>query len=216
MIKAVIFDLDGVIINSEEAHVTAEKTVLAKYDLVIEDHDWSTFKGKTAAGMFQGIVEKYGVQHVSAEELVAEKEKLLSLIVSEAALFTGFQELIAALRSIYKIGLTTSSSEPLQEAIFNKFALHPWFDAVVHAGMVTKGKPHPEPYLLTMHKLGVQPADCIVIEDADNGVTSAKKAGATVIAVTHSLPKEALAHADYVVDSLQEVGECVERIRQDY
>ena len=77
--------------------------------------------------------------------------------------------------------------------------------------MVSKGKPDPEPYSLTISKLRLNPEDCIVIEDSDNGILSAKRAGAKVIAVTHSFGREKLKEADYIVDSLLEVKQLLEK-----
>lgn len=212
MIKAVIFDLDGVIVDSEIAHALAEKKVLAAYGLVIDEGDWNGFKGKKLNVMMQEIIDKYRIKDVSLEQLIADKQKYNFEVIDQSVLFTDFQELIGSIQSDYAIGLATSSTALFQAAIFDKFNLHSYFRAVVNAEMVSHGKPHPEPYQLAMRKLGVEPLEVVIIEDAPAGIESGKAAGAKVVAVTHSLPSSYLRSADYVVDSLLEVKDILKRL----
>ncbi len=212
--KAIIFDMDGVIIDSEPTHVRAEKEVFEKFNIPVQPEDWFLLKGKTDLGAFGTILEKYGIKEYTAQQLADEKMRIYpALAAGSLKLFDGFPELIAYIRPRYKTGLATSSQAMLQEAVFRQFSLQQYFDAVVNAEMVKKGKPDPEPYLLAMQKLGAAPLDSLVLEDADNGILSAKRAGARVIAVTHTLSRERLekAHPDYIVNSLQEILELLQK-----
>ncbi len=211
--KAVIFDMDGVIVDSEHLHVLAEKEVLARHKINITEDDLYPLKGKTSSDIFFSILSKHNVKHVTPEQLAEEKTALyIKSAPQEIQLFEGFMDLLTHLHQKYKIALTTSSNKQLQKLVFDKFNLYHLFEVVVTGDLVKNGKPHPEPYLLTIQKLGINPAEAIVIEDSDTGVTSAKNAGIKTIAVTHTFPKERLQHADFVVESLHKVKEVIEII----
>ena len=206
-IKAVIFDMDGVIIDSEPIHVLAERAVIEKYGIFADQKDWESFKGKTAVKIFSEVINKYKVQGVSAGQMADEKlTKYLELFNSfDIKLFDGCMDTLEYLQHKYLVALTTSSHYKLQQAVFKKFKLGKYFKVVVTGDMVTKGKPDPEPYLLTVSKLGLKPVDCLVIEDSDNGVTSAKLAGIRTIAITNTFSRERLCQAEVIIDSLTHI-----------
>ena len=120
----------------------------------------------------------------------------------ELELFEGFVELADFLKPRCQMALATSNSSEVQKAVFNKFKLHKYFASIVTSEDVLVGKPHPEAYLTAFERLGLRPGECVVVEDSVNGVKSAKAAGASVIAVTHSFPRKALREADFVVENL--------------
>lgn len=205
-IKAVIFDMDGVIVDSESLSVASEKAVLNKHGIVIDESDWGTFKGKTTSAIFSYVIKKYHVENVTVEQMINEKFfQYMEMFDKEISIFPQFQELINYLRPKYKIALTTSSVKEMKDRILEKFDLEKYFDVIVTGDMVSNGKPHPEPYLLTLNKLGLQGSECVVVEDSDNGITSAKEAGIKTIAVTHTFPEEKLSHADFIVDGLRDI-----------
>jgi HAD superfamily hydrolase (TIGR01509 family) len=107
-----------------------------------------------------------------------------------------------------KLGLTTSALLENQQRAFDMFDLWPFFSTIVTGQDIVHGKPHPEPYLKTAEKLGVAPANALVIEDSVHGVRSGKAAGCRVAAITTSFPRERLleVEADYVVDSYAELN----------
>jgi HAD superfamily hydrolase (TIGR01509 family) len=123
-------------------------------------------------------------------------------------LIPGSREFIQkAHKKDFKLGLTTSALQENQQRIFENFNLSPYFSTIITGEDIINGKPHPEPYLKTAEKLGVAPANALVIEDSLNGVRSGKAAGCRVIAITTSFPRERLMElqADYVVDSFAEL-----------
>lgn len=204
-IKAVIFDMDGVVINSEPLHQKSENIVYQRHGINLDPSDWDTFRGRTAKDMFKYIQEKYNVtfsMDVFNKEIIDEYQKLAK---ENLKVFEGFFELIEFLKPKYRLALATSAREKNQEFAFNECGLENIFEVVINSSHITKGKPHPEPYLITIKKLGLKPEECMVIEDAVNGVESAKAAGALTVAITSSFPKEKLTQADYIVDSLLEI-----------
>jgi len=205
-IKAVIFDMDGVIIDSEEIHVRSEKALYEKYNLKIEKEDWNYVKGRNAQDSHSYILQKNNRKDLNVADLISENIKIYQeMAKNNIKLFSGFKELINFVNKNFKLALTTSSNKLNQQFAFNIFNLHNFFDIVVTGDMVTCGKPHPEPYQKTIAKLNVPASQCIVIEDTANGVMSARAAGAKTIAVTHTFPTHKLEMADFVVNNLHTV-----------
>ena len=133
---------------------------------------------------------------------------LYKAMLDQMRLIPGSREFIQkAHKKGFKLGLTTSALQENQQRIFEMFDLSPFFSAIITSQDIINGKPHPEPYLKTAEKLGVAPANALVIEDSVNGVRSGKAAGCRVVAITTSFPRERLTElqADYVVDSFAEL-----------
>lgn len=122
----------------------------------------------------------------------------------------GVLDFIKKCRGRYKkLALTTSARLEVKELVFNKFNLNNYFDAIVTREKVENGKPHPEPFLKTVDKIGIPAENCLVIEDSDNGIVSAKKAGCVTVGITTYFDKKKLKSvgADYIVDSFAELSE---------
>ncbi|MBI3633914.1 MAG: HAD family phosphatase [Candidatus Vogelbacteria bacterium] len=206
-IKAVIFDMDGVIVDSEIIHVMAENYVLNKYNIYPTEAEWQSFKGKTSADIFAHIIVEHNIEGASAEDMAFEKiDKFVEMILAaDVKLFSGFTDLINHLVGRYHLALVTSSHARIQKAIFGRFNLQDFFPVVVTGDMVSKGKPDPEPYSMAISKIDAPASSCAAIEDSVNGILSAKGAGANVLAVTHTFKKDRLFQADWIVDSLKEI-----------
>ena len=208
-IEAIIFDMDGVIVDSEPLQVEADQWVCETNGIVLEGADLSRFKGKPNRDTFAYIINTFTDGSLSVSDLVDQKRKRYVEISRERlALVPGSEEFLASVRKkISKIALATSSNRMIQKFTFDKFDLHRYFDTVTTGDEVTNGKPHPEPYLLTLKKLQISPERVYVIEDSGNGVLSAKAAGCKVIGITTSFSREFLLEngADMVVDSFEEM-----------
>ncbi len=209
MADAIIFDMDGVITDSEPLQVEADQWVCEMNGIVVKGADLSHFKGKPNRDTFAYIINTFTDGSLSVSDLVDQKRKRYMEISRERlTLVPGSRKFLAyARKKIPKIALATSSNRMIQKFTFDKFNLHRYFDVVTTGDEVTNGKPHPEPYLLTLKKLQVLPKGVYVVEDSGNGVLSAKAAGCQVIGITTSFPKEILFEkgADFVVDSFEEM-----------
>lgn len=209
-IKAIIFDMDGVIVDSEPLHMESEKITLSDFQIEAPHSEWDHFKGKTDRDMFGYIVNNFTDGTVSVTELMAHRVKIyLQIAPKRLRMIPGALSFVKKIKqSDKKLALTTSSLKEPQGMAFDKFRLYPYFDIIVTGDEITKGKPDPEPYLKTVKKLGVPAKHCLVIEDSTNGIISAKAAGCIAVGITTSFPKERLqqAGADYVVDSFKELS----------
>lgn len=208
-IQAIIFDMDGVIIDSEALHIEAEKQTLKDHSIIIPDSEWQRFKGTTYEWMYQYIIDHFTDGSITAEKLVKHTEYIyLKTAAKKLKLIPGAKEYLKIIKKTdKKVALTTSSKKRLQTLAFDKFHLHPYFDVVVTGDNIKNGKPHPEPYLKTIEKLGIPGSHCVVIEDSKNGIISAKTAGCIVVGITTSFPKNDLlkAGADYTINTFAEL-----------
>lgn len=206
-IQAVIFDMDGVIVNSEPLHLEAEKTILQNHGIEAPWEQWDMFAGVADAKIFQYIVEHFSDGRYSAEQLLAAKYPIfLKLLAEKLEPIPGAIDFIHWCRSRFpKLALTTSSIKPVQELIFQRFALTPFFDVIVTEEWIQHCKPHPEPYLKTVHALQLSARNCLVVEDSLNGIQSAKGAGCYVAGITTTFPADQLreAGADVVFDRFE-------------
>ncbi len=206
--KSFIFDMDGVLIDSEHLHREAERTACDFYGMTIPAAEWSSFRGKKYPEIFAHVITNYATQPVVLDDLLALKQRhYLEAAAEKLGLIAGAREFLEYVRGVIpRVGLATSSGPLTQSFAFSKFGLAHYFDAISTGNEVKLGKPDPEIYRLTMDRLGAVPEHTYVIEDSDNGVIAAKAAGAKVIAITTSLPEDALyaVGADHVIHSFEE------------
>ena len=191
MIKAVIFDQDGVVLDSERIHFKSERLVLKNNNLSLSKGDHKKMKGIRGGEIFAFALNKNNVGG-NVQDLLEEKRKIWkNLAKNGLKIFPCFYELVENLKKHYRLAITTSSgirSRNLVKKLFPK--QKGIFEVEITADDVSKGKPNPEPYLITAKKLCLNPNECVVIEDSLNGIKSAKSAGMKVIAVTNTFTKK--------------------------
>ncbi|EKE11012.1 MAG: HAD family hydrolase [uncultured bacterium] len=210
-IKALIFDMDGVIVNSEPIHEKAEAETCREFGMEVPKKEWDGFRGKKLEDIFLYVSQKYGTGKEPIEQMIECKISLyLSYALKDMQLIDGVYEFLEKLKNSqkYRYALTTSGRKVQQDKILAKFNLDSFFEIMVTADNVNNGKPHPEPYLITVEKLNEQPSECLVIEDSDNGILSAKSAGCQACGITTTFIKERLESvgADRVVSSFSELS----------
>ncbi len=209
-LRAVIFDMDGVIVDSERLHLQANVEVLARngIDLTPDEVINLTF-GKRALDHFRDIVEIYGTGSEDIESWVVWKtNRYFELAETKLDLISGFREFFDVCRSLeYEIALVTSGTSDVQYPVLDRFGLRDIFDVSVMGDEVKRAKPDPEPYLLATSRLEIDPSHCIVFEDSDSGIRSAKAAGCRVAGIANTMSRERLleAGADLVIDGFAEL-----------
>ena len=217
MFRAVIFDFDGVITDSEVLHFRSFNQVLAFYEYRIsKEQYYRDYLGLTDADLFKALVDE-GALEVDQQQLEAllEKKKVVfkKLASSEGSIITGVREFLDMLRkNDIAIGIYSGALAAEIELILNDAELRDYFEVIVAADHVTEGKPDPEGFLLAMDELNkkrsdaILPRECIVVEDAHWGLEGAKVAGMHTIAVTNSYHADDLAMSEMVVDNLSELS----------
>jgi beta-phosphoglucomutase len=186
MLKAIIFDLDGTLIDSEHFYFECWNEILAEWDASLTFDDWvDNYAGTPVHTNAQRLIEKYGIT-TPFDELVERREKLTveRFKTTDVNLMPFALEI---LNFFYNKGLTmaivTSSLRRDVEAIFERNGLNHFFKLIITRSDVVNGKPHPEGYELCCQRLELPKNECIVFEDTVNGTKSAKAAGLVCYAI---------------------------------
>ncbi len=191
--KALVFDMDGVLVNSEPMHAHAERITCASYGIDVKASFWKQCQGKMAREIFTLILEHQPSVPISVDELVAYKKSIFETKLKRTiAPIPGALLFVSEVRALFpRIALATSSDRATQQAFFARFHLDHAFDVITTGSDVRHVKPNPEAYMLTASKLGLAPAECLVIEDSPIGISAARAAGCAVIGIaTGTLPHE--------------------------
>jgi len=209
-IKAVIFDLDGLIIDSEPLHRRSFNEILKPFHVHISLEDWRNIVGHTLEEAAKRFISQYNLP-VSADELSKQKITEYKSSLEELELRPGIIELLDLLDS--KIAVTTQSRLKTLTRILKKFNLNKRFDVIVSSKELGIPKPAPDSYLHTAKQLGIDVEHCLVLEDSITGVTAAKAAGMKCFAI----PCAETAHQDFSIaderlDSLSEVYPLISKI----
>jgi|TARA_B100001971_G_scaffold9107_1_gene7477 beta-phosphoglucomutase family hydrolase len=207
MVKAVIFDMDGVIIDSEGLDMEVKQALLKEFKLKISKKKIIEKTGETARDFF-AYVNKLNNTNFDVEMLIERKMSLQRKIFRDKLrLFPYVKEFLRELKkNKVKIALASSSRMEKIEFVLNLLRLRGKFDVIVSADDVKKGKPNPEIFLKAAKRLRIKPKDCVVIEDSVHGVRAAKGAGMHCIGITNTFSRDKLKEADLVVESLREVS----------
>ncbi|HJZ39084.1 MAG TPA: HAD family phosphatase [Bacteroidales bacterium] len=206
--QTIIFDLDGVIINSEELHARAKRMTLNKYGIPYPETIFDDFKGRPDLDFWSYVMHELSDGTCSAAALDAYKRTVYFSISDELSLIPGVSEFIAITRKQFvRMGLVSSATLSDFSFAERKFAIRKWFDIIVLGEDTEQHKPHPEPYLKALSLLGPTPFPAVVIEDSPNGIRSAKAAGCHVFGITTSFTADELktAGADRVVAGFPEI-----------
>ena len=217
MLKAVIFDFDGVITDSEILHLRAFNKVLAKFNLEIDKKNYYTkYLGYTDADCFKQLIADglLDVDRRQIPELIERKNQVFEKLArTEGKTIEGVREFLNMLAQ-NNIPMAICSGALLTEIelLLEDARLRHFFAVIVSAEHVKKGKPHPDGFLLTLKKLNkgnditIKADQCVVIEDSLWGLQAAKAAGMHSIAVTNSYDAEQLHLADKIVDKLSDLS----------
>jgi HAD superfamily hydrolase (TIGR01509 family) len=204
--SAVIFDMDGVIIDSEPRHERAFLDVFAQMGYG-QTHgiQFEQYLGRSDRAVWLDFIAQHNPKW-TLDELTAWKQNhLIEIIRREQPIFDGLPELVAKLAPRYRLAVASGSVHPVIDEVLAMKSLRRFFPVVVSTQDVAHGKPAPDVFLRAAELLGVAPAACCVIEDSAAGVTAARAAGMTAIAITNTLPAEKLTHAHHVVRTYGEV-----------
>ena len=208
-IKAVIFDMDGVIIDSEPLWRIIMIQSFTELGIPFSDEHCRITTGLRFKEVAHFWFIKHGITHISIDEfdeLVITR--LCDLITKEGKSMKGVIEALEFFKSKdLKIGIGTSSNTRLMNTVVQVLNIKHYFDELCSAEHMTYGKPHPMVYLTCAEKLGVNPLHCLVIEDSVNGIIAGKAAQMKVVAIPEDINKNnpKFTIADYSIESLLEV-----------
>lgn len=209
MLKAVIFDMDGVIIESEPLHYVAYHKMFEDVTIDVPDALYESFTGQSTLNICKQLCDIYQLE-TSAESLVALKRKHFDYIFENDTNFNLIEGVLDLIKEYHNNGLTlvlgSSATMSSIDRIFNRFDLNPYFKAKFSGADLKESKPHPELFIKASEATGFLKEECMVIEDATNGITAAKAAGLFCVAYDsfHSKNQD-YSQADLVIKKFEEI-----------
>jgi HAD superfamily hydrolase (TIGR01509 family) len=210
--KAIIFDMDGVIVDSMPYHFLAWYEALRPWGVRISCFDVYSKEGERWEKTLKYLLTKAKIKATPQvlKKIFSQRQKIFRRYFKRS-IFKGTEEFLYCLkRKGYLLGLVTGTPYVEVRAILPQ-RIRGLFDSIITGNEVKNGKPHPEPYIKAALELNVQVSQCVVVENAPLGITSAKSAGMHCIAITTSLPREYLKGADIVVNDLRQIPGIIDK-----
>ena len=208
--EAVIFDMDGVLIDSEPIHIDIERKLFDKLGIAVSAEVHRNYLGVAGDYMYQDLKTKFGLPG-SVSELLQFDDAFRCDYFRQLKDLTLNEGVLNLIREIgqagIKLGVATSSSPALAAILLERCEILSLFDGVVTTSEAGRSKPFPDVYLMAARKIGVGPADCVVFEDSPNGLSAARRAGMFTIAVqTSSVDIQELSAADFLIQTFEETS----------
>ena len=208
-IRAVVFDFDGVLADSEPLHLRAYQKVLDPIGITMtRDEYYANYLGYDDEGVLTRIAQAHGIRidvpQIAA--LIEEKTRVFDeLIGAGEMLYPAARACVERLAARFPLGIASGALRHEIEAILRAGQLDRHFGFIVASGDTPEGKPAPDPYRRAAELHGVPPSGCLAIEDSRWGIESAKSAGLWCIGITNTYPRQELAVADHVIATLDEL-----------
>lgn len=213
MVKAILWDNDGVLVDTERYFFQATRDILfeAGMELTLERFiEFSLVKGY---GLWE-YIRAGGLDTSECEALrVKRNRRYTELLTGTPTLIDGVRETLASMHGRYVMGVVTSSQREHFEVIHRYTGLLDYFDFVITSDDCEHTKPHPEPYIKGLGKTGVSPGECVAVEDSARGLTAANSAGLSCLMIPHALTDPGTYRGDFVVlESIRDVEKNLARL----
>ena len=209
MIKGVLFDMDGILADSEPFICQAAIMMFAETGLIVLPDDFKPFIGTGENRYIGGVAEKYGL-NIDIEKVKARTYAIyLEIIHGKLKPLPGAVGFVRKCSNLgFRTAVATSADAIKMEANLKEIGLpSSAFNATINGLDVENKKPFPDIYIKAAERIGLKPEECLVVEDAVSGIKAAKAAGCKCLAVTTSFERAKLSEADWICKSLEEVPE---------
>ena len=211
MVRAIVFDFDGVLADSEPLHLRAYQAIFAPLGVTLDSSDYYTrYLGFDDESALRAMARDHGLglDDRTLRELLDAKTTILDRLLGEGdVLYPGAAECVARLAHTFPLGIASGALKHEIEAILRGNGLDGHFRFIVAAGDTPSSKPAPDPYRRAAELHGREPSACLAIEDSRWGIESAKGAGMKCVGITNTYPANELKAADAVIGSLEEFTE---------
>lgn len=214
MIKAVLFDMDGVLADSEHLHLQTEKQTFHQVGYKFLKKECKEYAGQTIEHMFRDIIKKHHLPTTFEKIMPDHEKRLAALFRAKLKPVPDVIDLVKWLhKNNYPLAVCSSSPRKIVLLVLDIFKIRKYFQTIVTADEITHTKPHPEIFLKGARGLKTKPENCLVIEDAHAGITAAKRA--KMYAIGHRNAKSGnqdLSQADFVITKMKRVPTLIGKI----
>jgi len=206
MLKAVIFDMDGVLIDSEPFHFVVNEKIFANLGINLNEEEYHSFIGTTHKDMWSTLKKKFNLPQSVPELVNMQVSGNIEYIKNEniePIKIKGVEDLLSGIaRENIKIGIASSSPTDVIKLVINKLGINDYFSVITGGEEIEKGKPSPDIFLKAANRLNVNSSDCLVVEDSKNGVLAAKAAGMKCVGYKNpNSGNQDLRKADLIIDN---------------
>lgn len=210
--KALIFDMDGVLVDSEPLHKRAKELALREFGIQFPAATYDSYKGRPDATMFQEVLAGKSVDEIA--EVLHRKHQWFEKIEHELQPIAGAADFVRWASGHYRLGLATSATPRNRAAALQSLGIGECFESLVDTARFQRPKPDPEIFLVAMRDLALNAADCWIVEDSLAGVGAAKAAGCFTVAITTTFAAKSLtaAGADLIVQSFKELQSALQNL----
>ena len=214
MIRAILWDNDGVLVDTEELYFQAGREILATQGVALTREDFAEQSLKKGQSVFDFLPDQNA--ELIERLRVKRNARYSALLAKGVRVLDGVVETLSALDGRVRMGIVTGSRRDHFEIIHAQTRLLPFFEFVVTREDYNEAKPHPDAYLMAMRLHGLSPESCVVVEDSERGCVAASQAGLRVLAVPNALSQSGEFSSAYkVLNSVREVVDEVERLEND-
>ncbi|MDD5945144.1 MAG: HAD family phosphatase [Clostridia bacterium] len=207
--KAFIFDMDGVLVDSQPYHFKADIDTMAEYGIIRDEKFYEAFAGTVTRDRMTTLKKMFSLD-ASVEEMTKRREQMILDVIADENIepVSGIPQLLSHIKEKgLKTAVASSSSYELINMVLEKLDIAKYFDSLTSGSDVKRGKPAPDVFLLAAERLGVSPDECIVVEDSENGVKAAKAARMKALGyINPTSGKQCLDEADIVTDDFNGVN----------
>ncbi|OHD53897.1 MAG: HAD family hydrolase [Spirochaetes bacterium GWF1_51_8] len=214
-VRAVIFDMDGLMIDSERLYFEVEREIASDYGKTVPETTLWKMMGRSPLEAVKIFVEELGLP-VSPKELLEIRDGIMKQkMLAELGPMPGLFDILRALDGKYALAVATGAPTRFLDIALDKLDIRRYFKVLQTSDGIAHGKPDPEIYLETAKKLGLPPSECAVLEDSSNGARSAKSAGCLTIAVPNEFTRlQDFSFVDKIVKNLFEASEYIARLTE--
>ena len=207
MLKGILFDMDGVLVDSEEFICRAAIMMFKEHNIIVRPEEFIPFIGAGENKYLGGVAEKYNIPFSLERDKARTYEIYAQIVKGKIKPLEGVRSFIKKCKKMnLKLAVATSADKIKMDINLKEIGLPTnTFDATVNGLEVEKKKPNPDIFIFAAQKLGLNAVECLVVEDAVNGIKAAKNAGSRCLALTTSFPAAKLQEANWISDTLKNV-----------
>lgn len=214
--KAIIFDMDGLMIDSERLYIQAQQEIAEKFNKKLDRKSLGKMMGRKPIESIRMFVKEMDIPAEPEEILEMRNNMMLEKFKNDLLPMPGLDHIINTFYSKLKLAVATGAQKKFLDLVVDKLGIREKFAVLQNSDDVEKGKPHPEIYLKACRKLALPPGNCVVLEDSANGVMAGKKAGCYVIAVPSEYTREQdFSRADFLAADLFAASEHIREILKE-